>query len=205
MLVNTVVLGSGAANCYMVKTSDASVVIDPAQVTVELVDFLNSDSNGIILLTHCHFDHMAGAEELREKTGAKIAIHENDAKGLSDSDLNAGNFFGFYVPPFSADIILKDNEKIIVGTTEIQVLLTKGHTEGSACYIIEDCIFSGDTLFQGTVGRCDLPSGDYNKLLASLDKLKGLAEKDYTVYAGHGNKTTLRKEIAYNPYFRRTF
>ncbi len=205
MLVNTVVLGPAAANCYMVKTRDASMVIDPAEVTDELVNFLNSDDNKIILLTHCHFDHMAGAKELREKTGAKIAIHENDAKGLSDSEQNAGSFFGFYVPPFAADIVLKDNEKITLGSTEIQALLTKGHTEGSVCYILEDCIFSGDTLFQGTVGRCDLPTGDYNKLLASLDKLKGLADKDYTVYAGHGEKTTLRKEIAYNPYFRRTF
>lgn len=205
MLVKTVVLGPGAANCYMVKTSDASMVIDPSEVTDELVEFLNSDHSKIILLTHCHFDHMAGANELREKTGAKIAIHENDAKGLSDSEQNAGNFFGFYVPPFAADIVLKDNERITLGSTEIQVLLTKGHTEGSVCYIIEDCIFSGDTLFQGTVGRCDLPTGDYNKLLASLDKLKGLGDKDYTVYAGHGDKTTLRKEIAYNPYFRRTF
>ena len=205
MLVKTLPLGPAMANCYMVKTDDAAIVIDPAEVKEELVEFLNSFDNKIILLTHCHFDHISGAETLREKTGAKIAIHENDAPGLSDPDLNAGNFFGFYVSPFTADINLKDGEKIIVGSTEIEVLLTQGHTEGSVCYIIEDCMFSGDTFFESTVGRCDLPTGDYNKLLASLNKLKGLSDKDYTIYSGHGNKTTLKREIAHNPYFRRTF
>ena len=205
MLVQTLPLGPAMANCYMVKTDDAAIVIDPAEVKEELVEFLNSFDNKIILLTHCHFDHISGAEALRQKTKAKIAIHESDALGLSDSKLNAGNFFGFYVPPFTADITLKDREKIILGNTQIDVVLTNGHTEGSVCYIIEDCMFSGDTFFEGTVGRCDLPTGDYNKLMASLDKLKGLADKDYTVYAGHGNKTTLKKEIAYNPYFKRTF
>ena len=203
MLVKTLPLGPVSANCYLIKTVDASIVIDPAEVREELVEFLNSSDDKIILLTHCHFDHIAGAEILREKTGAKIAIHENDAPGLSDSDLNAGNIFGFNVHPFSTDITLKDGEKIILGSTEIKVLLTRGHTEGSVCYIIEDCIFSGDTLFEGSVGRCDLLGGDFNKLMASLDKLKGLADKDYTVYSGHGNKTTLQEEIAYNPYFRR--
>ncbi len=205
MLVRTVALGPVDANCYMVKTNDASIVIDPAEVRDDLVEFLNAADNKIILLTHCHFDHISGAEALREKTGAKIAIHENDASGLSDSDLNAGSFFGFYVSPFSADITLKDEEKITLGSTEIEVLLTQGHTEGSVCFIIEDCIFSGDTLFQGSVGRCDLPGGDFNKLIASLNKLKGLTDQNYTVYSGHSNKTTLETEIANNPYFRRTF
>lgn len=205
MLVKTLPLGPAMANCYMVKTDDAAIVIDPAEFKEELVEFLNSFDNKIILLTHCHFDHISGAEVLREKTGAKIAIHESDALGLSDSKLNAGDFFGFYVPPFTADMTLKDGEKIILGNTQIDVVLTNGHTEGSVCYIINDCMFSGDTFFEGTVGRCDLPTGDYNKLLASLEKLKNFSDNDYTVYSGHGNKTTLQKEIAYNPYFRRTF
>ena len=205
MRVETVVLGPAAANCYMVKTNDAAIVIDPAEATDEIVRFLDSSDNKIILLTHCHFDHISGAEALREKTGAKIAIHQNDAWGLSDLDLNAGGFFGIYVSPFSADITLADEETITLGDTEIQVLLTKGHTEGSVCYIIEDCLFSGDTLFKGSVGRCDLKSGDFNELLNSLDLLKDLADKDYTVYAGHGDKTTIKEEIINNPYFRRTF
>ena len=205
MLVKTWTLGIAAANCHLVKTDDAVIVIDPAEVKDELVEFLNSCDNKIILLTHCHFDHISGADELRQKTGAKIAIHENDAKGLFDCELNAGNFFGIKVPAFTADITLKDGEKIILGTTEIEVLLSQGHTEGSVCYFIEDGLFSGDTFFEGTVGRCDLPTGDYNKLMGSLDMLKNLSDKDYTVYSGHGNKTTLKREITYNPYFRRTF
>ncbi|MBR6572770.1 MAG: MBL fold metallo-hydrolase [Clostridia bacterium] len=205
MLVRTLPLGIALANCYLVKTDDAVIVIDPAEAKDEIVEFLNSSDNKIILLTHCHFDHISGAKSLREKTGAKIAIHENDAGGLCDSELNAGNLFGIYVSPFTADITLKDVDKITLGSTQIDVLLTNGHTEGSVCYIINDCMFSGDTLFEGTVGRCDLPTGDYNKLLDSLDMLKNFSDKDYTVYSGHGNKTTLKKEIVYNPYFRRTF
>ena len=205
MLVKTRPLGVAYANCYLIKTDDAVIVIDPAEATEEIVEFLNSQDNKIILLTHCHFDHISGADELREKTGAKIAIHENDAKGLFNSEHNAGNFFGIKVPAFRADITLKDGEKITLGSTEIQVLLSQGHTDGSVCYLIEDCLFSGDTFFEGTVGRCDLPTGDADKLKASLEMLKNLSDKDYTVYSGHGNKTTLKKEIAYNPYFRRTF
>ena len=205
MLVKTLPLGPGFANCHMVKTDDSAIVIDPAESKDELVEFLNSCDNKIILLTHCHFDHIFGADELREKTGAKIAIHENDAKGLSDSELNAGDFFGIKVPAFTTDITLKDGEKITLGSTEIEVLLTNGHTEGSVCYIIEDCLFSGDTLFYGTVGTCDLKGGDFKQLIASLNKLRGLENKGYTVYTGHGKKTTIEKEIAHNPYFRRIF
>ncbi len=203
MLVKAIPLGEVAANCYLIKTDDAAIVIDPASADSEVVEFLNSNSNAnrIILLTHCHFDHISGAKELREKTGVKIAIHKNDAKGLFDPVLNASAVFGFNIPPFKADIILEDKESINLGNTKIEVLLTPGHTQGSVCYILEDMIFSGDTLFKGSVGRCDLPSGDFNTLMNSLGLLKGKKDKDYTVFSGHGGKTTLREEIAHNPYF----
>lgn len=202
MLVKAIPLGAVAANCYLVKTDDAAIVIDPAEAVSEVVEFLNSNKslNRIILLTHCHFDHVSGAKELREKTGVKIAIHKNDAKGLLDPVMNASAIFGFNIAPFSADINLEDGEIISLGETKIEVLLTPGHTSGSVCYILEDTIFSGDTLFKGSIGRTDLPSGDFDALMSSLAIIKEKKDKEYTVLSGHGNKTTIGEEIINNPY-----
>ena len=202
MLVKTIPLGAVAANCYLVKTKDAAIVIDPAEARQEVIDFLNSNSelNRIILLTHCHFDHISGAKELRDKTGVKIAIHKNDAKGLYDPALNASAVFGLNIPPFEADIVLEDKEIITLGNTGVEVLLTSGHTKGSVCYILENMIFSGDTLFKGSVGRTDLPGGDFGALMSSLALLKEKKDKEYIILSGHGNKTTLSEEIANNPY-----
>lgn len=191
------------ANCYLVKTSCSALVIDPFEADGRAVDFLNENDlqNKYILLTHCHFDHILGANELRELTGAKIAIGEKDAKGLSDPGLSLSGFVGLPQEPFSADILLSDNEILNLGDTAVKVIHTPGHTLGSVCYILEDVIFSGDTLFKGSIGRTDFPTGNFSALKESLNRLKGL-EKDYVIYSGHGAPTTLFSEIQSNPYMK---
>ena len=194
-------ISGNGANCYLVKTASAAVVIDPFQVDVRIITFFKENQNAqkYILLTHCHFDHILGAEELRELFDAKIVIGEMDNIGLMDANISLSNWVGLSQNPFSADILVKEGDLLDLGDVTFKVMHTPGHTEGSVCYIAEDVIFSGDTLFKGSIGRTDFPTGDFAKLNASLQRLKNLGQ-DYTVYSGHGNPTTLYYEIKTNPY-----
>lgn len=193
----------GGANCYLLKTEDAVFVIDPAAEDNRISYFLteNQDKPQYIFLTHCHYDHILGADMLREKFGAKIAICEKDEIGLMDSSVSLSERAGYYQAPFNADITFCDGDIFKEGNTEITVIHTPGHTAGSVCYLVGDVMFTGDTLFQGTVGRTDLPTGNYETLLSSLKKLKSLDGR-LKLYPGHGLATTLEREIKLNPYLK---
>lgn len=140
------------------------------------------------LLTHAHFDHAGNAKKLQDD-GVKIYISKKDADKLSN-DLNLGSAFGrkfeYLIPDYTVD----DGEIIKIIGLEFLTVLTPGHTDGSVCYIIEDMMFSGDTLFRGTVGRTDFPTGDREEMVKSVNKLLSL-DKDYKVYPGHEEPTTL--------------
>jgi glyoxylase-like metal-dependent hydrolase (beta-lactamase superfamily II) len=194
-------ISGNGANCYLVKTESAAIVIDPFEADGRVITFFkeNGEKDKYILLTHCHFDHILGAKELREFFGGKIIIGKLDETGLANPDISLSNWVGLKQEPFSADITVADGDLLDLGGTEFKVLHTPGHTVGSVCYMAEDVIFSGDTLFAGSVGRTDFPTGNFATLNASLKKLKDLG-KDYTLYPGHGEPTTLFREIKTNPY-----
>ncbi len=181
------------ANCYAILSDNAAVLIDPGAYSDEAFRFLqeNSQRERLILLTHAHFDHIGGAEKLREKTGVKIAIGELDAPALSDSSTNLSANFGIALKDFCADIILKDNDIFAVGDLEFKAIHTPGHTQGSMCYLLGDNLFSGDTLFCRTYGRTDFPSGDENKLIASVKRLFNELKDETVVYPGHNRSTTI--------------
>ncbi len=189
------------ANCYLVKTESAAIVIDPYATDPRVTAFFdeNKVSEKYILLTHCHFDHILGAEELRSRYGAKIIIGSEDEIGLLNPDISLSSWLGIEQKPFSADKTVTEGDILSLGGTEFRVMHTPGHTAGSVCYIAEDVIFSGDTLFEGSIGRTDFPTGDFVTIKNSLNRLKNLG-CDYKVYAGHGNPTTLFREIKNNPY-----
>ena len=194
-------IGHIGANCYFVTGEKGAVIVDPGEYLPELEGFLNdnSDKERLILLTHCHFDHIGGALELRRKTGVKIAIGEKEAASLLDGDINLSNRFYAGIEPFEADIKLKDGEKLAVGDLSFTVIETPGHTIGGVCYLLEDFLFSGDTLFFESVGRTDFPGGDWSVLSASIKKLLQLGE-NINVLSGHGEATTLGHEKHSNPY-----
>ena len=201
--VGRMVLGMVGTNCYFVYDDDTkeTVVIDPAKDG--LYDKLSS--NGLkpvaILLTHGHFDHIMGTHELVEKSGAKVYALESEKELCGDADLNASAQIRrpYTVEP---DVLLTDGQEIEPAGMKIRVYATPGHTEGSCCFYIESrkWLFTGDTLFCGSIGRTDLPTGDDRKIMRSVHMLTDTFDDDVKVYPGHGDTSTIGDEKKYNPF-----
>ncbi len=199
----TFCLGPLGTNAYVVTCQGQSAVIDPGDTTEEFICYLQSLENiKYILLTHCHCDHVSAAHKIRQLFGAKIAIHSADAPFWNNPQGNLADRMGglYTMDTFpQADIILNDGDVLALGESKMQVIHTPGHTLGGVCFLVEDILFTGDTLMKGTMGRFDFPGGDRNVLFDSLRKLKNLPSQ-YAVYPGHGEPTTLQNELKYNPY-----
>jgi hydroxyacylglutathione hydrolase len=190
-------------NCYLLKDDETgkSAVIDPGFESEELSELVRKDGNvEAILLTHGHFDHISGVRRIWEETNAKIYLPEDELLFVTDGSLNlSGVFFGESVSPFRVDVPLSDGQTVNVGKLEVKVFMTPGHTSGSCCFIVEDAIFSGDTLMKLSCGRTDFPTGNYSQLLNSLRRL-GELPGDYRVFPGHGSATMLDYERRNNSY-----
>lgn len=203
MKIDTVLLGSFQVNCYLISTDKSAIVIDPGFNSSYVEDFLlkNADKERMILLTHAHFDHIGGALQLKEKTGVKIAIGRIDELSLSDENYNLSTLFNAYIKPFNADMLLDDGEITEIGDITLKTIHTPGHTKGSVGYLIENNLFSGDTLFNLSVGRTDFPGGNTKQLLNSVKKLFAL-DDNTKVFSGHGATTTIGYEKINNPYIK---
>lgn len=198
------ICGPLSANGYFIS-DDAErewALIDAPYPTKELLDFAEKLGNKLkyILLTHCHWDHVAAVNRVKEITNAQIAIHKDDAIGLYDSKISLSEILTGEKFESQADLILSHNQIVKLGDLEIKVMHTPGHTKGSVCYLCKDVIFSGDTLFAGgSMGRIDFPTGDAKAMIKSLKSLSDL-EGNFTVYPGHYQKTDLDTERRANPY-----
>ena len=192
-----------AANCYaVVSKSNNTALIDAPIDAKSILSALDKNNEHLkaVLLTHGHFDHIMAAAELYEKTGAAVYIHELDAPKLKSSYLSVADFFGIKnFIPFYNETTVADGDVITLDEISFRVMHTPGHTSGGVCYIAENVIFSGDTLFEMSVGRCDMPDGDEETLYKSLKKLSELTG-NYRIYPGHGAPTELSFEKKYNPY-----
>lgn len=151
-----------------------------------------------VLLTHGHLDHISGCPAL-QKAGAKIYCGEGEKAFIFSEDNKS--IFGVELPRFTVDKTLKDGEQIELYGIKIKVIATAGHTPHGVSYLIGDCLFTGDTLFCGSIGRSDFPGGDYSELVNSVKKLYALSG-DYTIYSGHGESTTLEYERKHNAFVR---
>ena len=207
MKVVTVSGGILPTNCYVItdEATTCTAIVDPGFESEQLLNEIKrvgSENVIAILLTHGHFDHILGLEQVKHCTNAKIYIHQADASFLSDNNLNLAKQIGSILPnPITADVTVSDGDVIPVGNLKFRVLHTPGHTAGSCCYVVEDAIFSGDTLMNCCVGRTDFPTGSYADLLTSLKKINAL-QGDYKIYPGHEIPSTLEFERENNPYLR---
>lgn len=203
MEIKTLVLGDISVNCYLVSTEKAAVVIDPGYRSSEVLEFLENAKNKerLILLTHGHFDHIGFADELAAITDSKIAIGEKDAPALEDNLLNLSALFGAPLSTFNANILLGDNQQISIGDLTFKVIFTPGHTIGGVSYLCGDILFSGDTLFAGSIGRTDFPGGSFEVLKESIRKIYTLPN-DTVILSGHGGQTTVLNEKLYNHFVR---
>ena len=186
-------------NCYLISTGKSAIVIDPGYKSIEAQDFLknNKDKERLILITHAHFDHIGDAERLRRECDVKIAIGEFDNPALSDNVINEGARFDILTEPFSADILIKDQDEISVGDIKIKAFHTEGHTIGGMCFLINNILFSGDILFYRGFGNTCFHGGNRRKIFESLTMIFNSFPYDTVVYPGHGPKTTVGNEKTY--------
>jgi hydroxyacylglutathione hydrolase len=205
VILRRLVLGLFQTNCYIVgsESSKAGMVIDPAaraNKILESIKDLGLDIK-IIVLTHGHLDHVEALAEVKEATGAKVAIHTDDAYFLQKRPLNTS--FGFPYPDTSSpDRLLKDGDSLDVDDLRFLVLHTPGHSPGGICLLGQGVVFSGDTLFNYGIGRTDFPGCSYDQIMNSIyTKLMTLPD-DTVVYPGHGPETTIGAERRGNPFLR---
>ena len=202
--VVTLVPQSFGANTYYVTDGREAFLVDPS-VSVEEAKQALGDAfipPVAILLTHGHFDHMLAAESLRNGYHIPVCILKEDAELLKQPDKNCSELFMRMSYGISADEELEDGQNLRFLDGALTVIATPGHTEGSCCFYSskEDILFSGDTLFQGSVGRTDLPTGRAAKLTASIREKLFVLPEHTLVLSGHGDQTTIGEEKQYNPY-----
>ncbi len=201
--VKSVLLGEIANNCYLITDAETnkSALVDCTEASAKMLDFIGNADLEYILLTHGHFDHIGGVKEIKEKFGAKVVISSQDEPMLSSGKLSLAAFCGGVQNNTGADILVKDGDVIELGNTSIKVMATPGHTKGGVCYIADDCIFTGDTLFFCSCGRTDFPGGSFDEIKQSLNELARL-KGNYKLYPGHDRVSTLDFERENNPYIR---
>ena len=201
--IHALPLGSYQTNCYIVheEHSKTCAVIDPGYTPERVL--AQAEKLGLqvdaVLLTHGHFDHVGGVEAIVKATGCALWMREADYTQFKTPENDF--FYPIHDCDFTEVQLCEEGEQIHAGGLTFTVMETPGHTWGSVCYLCENALFSGDTLFAGSCGRTDLPGGDGQTIVLSLERLAEL-EGDYTVYPGHGGATTLARERAHNPYRR---
>jgi glyoxylase-like metal-dependent hydrolase (beta-lactamase superfamily II) len=187
-------------NCYVVKDGGDAVVIDPGDTSPRMLRALDGSTVRTIVNTHCHCDHCGGNAELAAKTHAELAIHRDELPLLHAMEIQAQMFGVSVVPSPEPARFLKEGDTVSAGSVSLKVLDAPGHSPGHIVLVGDGHVFCGDVLFQGSIGRTDLPGGDYHQLLESIrTKLLTLPD-DTVVYPGHGPATTIGDERNTNPF-----
>jgi glyoxylase-like metal-dependent hydrolase (beta-lactamase superfamily II) len=202
MDVRTFTVGPVQENCHIARGSEQAIVIDPGEEAPRLIEAVRDLDVAAILLTHTHFDHVGAVAPLARATGAEVWCPELEVPVLADiMRFVPWPGFGPY-ESYDADHAVAGGERLELAGFEIDVLFTPGHSPGHVTYAIagEQAIFSGDVLFEGSIGRTDLPGGDHATLMQSLAALVESLPDETVVYPGHMGNTTIGRERATNPF-----
>lgn len=201
MIVKRITGGIFDSISYMVCEGDKALVIDLGVKTEKIIEAASEMNVTIekVIMTHGHIDHIAELDNIVKKTNARAYIHIDDEPSLTDANLNVSEYT--FTPKIvnTKCEVLKEGSIIKLGNLEFKVIHTPGHTPGSICLLVNDTLFSGDTLFANGYGTVELPNGNFEDIYSSInDKLFNLPE-DITVYPGHGSSTTIGREKKFNP------
>ncbi len=206
MIVKTLAVGPIMANCYIIGCEETrhAAVIDPGDEADRILMSLTEDKLNVkyILNTHGHFDHVGANKRLKEVTGAKIAIHPDDAEMLDMINVAAASFGMAAENSPPPDLLINDGDKITFGNIALEVMHTPGHSLGGVSFFSDGVVFVGDTLFAGSIGRTDFPGGDFNTLISSVKNKLFVMPDEVKVLTGHGPATTIGQEKRTNPFFR---
>lgn len=203
--IGRIVLGVCQTNCYFVyeEGKQETIVFDPADKGEYIYNGLKEQGFSVkaIFLTHGHFDHIWGVEALKELSGVSVYAYEGEREVCESSALNVSKDTGRPCQ-IKADVYVKDGEELTVAGMKFKLIATPGHTKGSCCYYFEGAklLISGDTLFQESVGRTDLPTGSMSTLVRSVREKLLVLPDDVKVYPGHGEATSIGYEKEYNPF-----
>lgn len=206
MILESLEVGPIMANCYILgceETKEAAV-IDPGGDPERILQILNrlGLTVKLIINTHGHFDHVGANKQLKSATGAPILIHEGDAPMLSHLRSSAASFGLSVEDSPTADQMPADGDTLTFGRITLKVIHVPGHSPGGIALQAEDSVFVGDTLFSGSIGRTDLPGGNFDDLIASVRTKLFTLPDDTQVLCGHGPATSIGREKRYNPFFR---
>lgn len=206
MKVGKFVLGPVATNCYIGINEETKecFIVDPATCPPEFVSYIKNAGLTVkaVLLTHGHFDHIMGLDALLKEFSVPVYAHEAERDVLESEQLNSSASMLGQPYSFSGADYVTNRQELRIAGFEILVIYTPGHTIGGCCYYIEKekTLFSGDTLFHGSVGRTDLPTGSMGQLVSSVRDRLFVLPDDTQVYPGHMEETTIGYEKRYNPF-----
>jgi len=198
-------VGMLLSNSYIVYDRDSlqAVIIDAGDDAWKILQGVQEKRLKVlgIYATHCHFDHVLAVEDLRGALGCEFYIHPDDRELLASMKERSRSFLGIEVPdPPKPDGFIEDGQTIQVGSNHLRVLHTPGHSPGSVCYLEGRLVFTGDTLFRGSIGRTDTPDGDTQRIVDSILGRLFVLPDDTEVLPGHGPATTIGEEKAHNPF-----
>jgi len=198
-------LGPFASNCYIIGSglTKEGMVIDPgaeAEAILKNVKDLGLNIKCIVL-THGHIDHIGAVKEVKDATGAELAMHADDAASLQGQPFATMFGISYPIPP-PPDRLLKDGDNVDIGDLHFLVLHTPGHSPGGICLLGEGVVFCGDTLFNYSIGRTDIPGGSYSQLLNGIHTKLMILPDNTVVYPGHGPDSTIGAERQRNPFLR---
>ncbi len=206
MFLKRLVVGALETNCYLIgceKTKEAAVIDPGGEEAVDLILNLLQKNNfnlKYIINSHGHIDHIIGNNLLKAKTEALLLIHRLDADMLVDGNKNISSFMGKEICSPHADKLLEEGDEISLGSLRLKLIHTPGHTPGGISLVVNNIVFTGDTLFAGGIGRTDLPGGSYQDLKKSIKEKLLVLSDDKIIYPGHGPDSTIGEERRTNPY-----